>query len=341
MRTFFHVRSLTLAAVFLAVPSSQAQDQAEPQLDKVYNNLLSAAQGNRISASQALNNIAIAVREPGNEMLGATLTPLSDAMRAQLNVPAGQGILVASLRSDGPSAQAGLKRSVVLLTLAGKSLATADDLTKHLKAAGEAPVTLTLLRAGKQISLQVRPVYRVTLGRVGETKKEYYLGIALGGLDEALRSQLALPAGQGVIIANVVKGSPAEAAAIKAHDIVLELGGKSVDTPDKLAAQVQAEQGKPTTIKLLRAGKPLNIAITAAVRNVDQRVEFTAEHALRLYSLADAQRAQNPVFMDPLKLNTEAKSLQKIEELQRQIHSLRLAIDQLNALLKAHQPPKY
>jgi membrane-associated protease RseP (regulator of RpoE activity) len=345
MKTFIHVRSLILvapiAAMFLAVPSLRAQEQAERQLDIEYDLLV--VQEDPLQTRYALQDLAIAVRDPGNEILGATLTTLSDTLRAQLNVPAGQGILVASLRGDGPSAQAGLKRYDVLLTLAGKPLATADDLTKHLKAAGEAPVTLTLLRAGKQIEIQVRPVYRVTLGRVGETNKEYFLGIALGGLDDALRSQLGLPAGQGVIIANVVKNSPAEEAGIKAHDIVLEFGGKSVDTPDKLAAQVQAGQDKSTTSKLLRAGQPLNVAITAAMRNVDHPVKFSAQglNTLRLYNIADAPTtAKAELLLDQVKLSTEAKSLRKIEELQRQIHSLQQAVDQLNALLKANRSPK-
>jgi len=346
MKAFIKVRSFILAALmaamFLAVPSLRAQEQAEQQLDTAHD-LFVLTQENQLQTRYALQDLAFAVRDPGNEILGATLTTLNDTLRAQLNVPTGQGLLIASLRGDGPSAQAGLKRHDVLLTLAGNPLATADDLTKHLKAAGEAPVTLTLLRVGKQIEIQVRPLYRVTLGRVGETKKEYYLGIALGGLDDALRSQLALPAGQGVIITNVVKNSPAEEAGIKAHDIVLEFDGKSVDTPDKLAAQVQAGEGKPTTIKLLRAGKPLNIAVTAAMRNVDQHVKFSAQDftTLRLYNIADAPTtAKAEVLMDQVKLSTEAKSLRKIEELQRQIHSLQQAVDQLNALLKANRSPK-
>ena len=282
---------------FVAGPGEKWSGQLE--IDTAYD-LFVLAQENTLQTRYALNDLVIAVRDPGNEILGATLTTLSDALRAQLNVPAGQGILVESLRGDGPSAQAGLKRYDVLLTLADKPLATAEDLTKQLKAAGEAPVTLTLLRAGTQIAIQVRPVYRVTLGRVGETRKEYFIGIALGGLDDVFGSSAFLAlADQGVIITNVTKNSPAEEAGNRAIDIVLEFGGKSVDAPDKLSAQVQAGQGKPTTIKLLRAGKPLNIAITAAMRDVDQPVESIAQDlALRLLNIADARRTEREFFIN-------------------------------------------
>src|SRR5205807_1114219 len=110
------------------------------------------------------------------ETLGATLKPIDDTLRAQLDIPSGQGLLVTCLRGDGPGAQAGLKQNDIVLSLAGKPLAAADDLPKQLKAAGEAPVPLKILRAGKPITIQVRPVYRVTLGPVTEQKAEYYIG---------------------------------------------------------------------------------------------------------------------------------------------------------------------
>lgn len=42
-------------------------------------------------------------RDSADETLGATLQPVSESLRAQLNIPAGQGLLVASLKSDGPT----------------------------------------------------------------------------------------------------------------------------------------------------------------------------------------------------------------------------------------------
>ena len=191
-------------------------------------------------------------RDSADETLGATLQPVSESLRAQLNIPAGQGLLVASLKSDGPSAQAGLKQYDVLLTLADKPLAAPHDLTKQLKTAGEKTVPLKILRAGKPITLQVRPVYQVTLGPVEEHKTEFYLGVSIAPLDDALRAQLALPSKQGVIVSDVTKGSPAEKAGVKKHDIVLELGDKKIDSLETLATQVQTLRDKPVYVKVLR-----------------------------------------------------------------------------------------
>jgi membrane-associated protease RseP (regulator of RpoE activity) len=218
--------------------------------------------------------------DPADETLGATLQPVGPALRAQLRIPAGQGLLVVSLRGDSPSARAGLKQSDILLSLADRPLAAAEDLTKQLKTVGEKPVPLKLLRAGKKVTLEVRPVYRVTLGPAEEPKAEYYLGVAINPADDALRAQLGLSAHQGVVVTDVIKGSPAEKAGIEKHDIVLDLAGKPTDSPQTLARLVQANGNKPIQIKILRAGEPLTIRLTAAARKVETSPQ---QEALRLW----------------------------------------------------------
>jgi C-terminal processing protease CtpA/Prc len=295
----------------------------------------------------------MAQRDPADETLGATLVALSDALRSQLKVPAGQGLIVSSLRSDGPSAQAGLKQHDVLLTLADHPLTSVDDLSKHLKAAGEAPVPLKLLRGGKKVTLQVRPVYRVTLGWVGEEKKEFYIGVSLSSLDEALRTHLNLPAGQGVLVDSIVDKSPAATVGIKPHDIILEFAGAKIDAPEKLAAQVQAAKDQPVTLKVLREGRTLKIEITPAARKVETSdAGGTADRMVRLWALRtrDQVQADSGTALlarkriaareDPGWTEKEASTARQIEDLRAQVQSLRDAVERLNATLKANQPPK-
>ena len=205
-----------------------------------------------------------------DEILGASLQPVSDALRAQLAIPKGQGLLVASLHKDSPSAQAGLRQNDVLLTLADKPLASAEDLTKHLRAAGEAPVSLKVLRNGKRMSLQVRPIYKVTLGPVEVRNIEYFIGVSLESLDDALRTHLGLSEGKGVLLSDIVKDSPAEKAGLLKHDIVLEMSGKPIDKVETLVALVQANKEKNTNVIVLREGKPLNLAIAGKARKVEE-----------------------------------------------------------------------
>lgn len=287
-------------------------------------------------------------RDSADETLGATLQPVSESLRAQLNIPAGQGLLVASLKSDGPSAQAGLKQYDVLLTLADKPLAAPHDLTKQLKTAGEKTVPLKILRAGKPITLQVRPVYQVTLGPVEEHKTEFYLGVSIAPLDDALRAQLALPSKQGVIVSDVTKGSPAEKAGVKKHDIVLELGDKKIDSLETLATQVQTLRDKPVYVKVLH-GQTLALPIKAEMRKVD--ITITAEGLRLLFVdqgklMHDVQwKIAGPTGDLLLRQNPdhqkENKDLKRIEELDKELKALRQAVEKLNEVLKTNKTEKH
>jgi serine protease Do len=284
--------------------------------------------------------------DQSDEMLGATLKPVGDALRAQLNIPAGQGLLVGPLHNDSPSAQAGLKRNDILLTLADKPLAAAADLATQLRAAGQAAVPLKLLRAGQPLTLQVRPVYRVTLGPVDAPKMEYYIGVSIDPIEDALRAQLALPANQGVVVTEVIGGSPAEKAGLKKHDIVLEMAGKRVDSAETLARQVQATQGQPAPLKLLRAGKVVTIPVTVALRKVESS---PPQDALRLWMVGQEDLSNTYKRMASLNafsetasarqrlehLEKDLKALHRIEALEKELKALREAVEKINETLKA------
>jgi serine protease Do len=344
-----YLLTVVIGATLVGTCPLWAQDQpprhgANPQVPVlIRNHLVGLNEDKPIQAlitdgdSLELNDLLVAnLVEPTDELLGATLHPVSDLLRSQLSIPAGQGLLVASLRANGPSAQAGLKQNDVLLSLADKPLATTDDLTKHLKAAGEAAVPLKLLRGGKQIAIQVRPNYRVTLGPAAEPKSEYFIGVSLEPVDDALRAQLELPADRGVVVSDVIADSPAEKAGIKKFDVVLELGGKLVATPEALAHQVQANRDTPTTVTVRRAGQLIRIPVTAAIRKVEAP---GSQDALRYWVQAARVQpryveAKNMLSGTLTQAVVEQDVKQRLDHLEQELKVLRAALDKINETLK-------
>lgn len=302
-----------------------------------------------LSESQARNVAEFLVgqlSDPMGELLGATLQPVGETLRAQLDLPKGQGLLVASIRIEGPSALAGLLQNDVLLSIADKPLATAEDLPKHLKAAGETTVPLNLLRAGKRQVVQVRPVYRVTLGPAAAPRSEFFIGVTVEPVDDALRAQLALPAGQGVVITDVVAESPAEKAGVKKHDIIVEFSGKKIDTFETLASQVQANKDKPSTLNVIRAGKPLAIAVTGKERNVEAAA---VEPGLRYLLSHELQNPRTQPYTTNLLLTaalqnqgtTGNENLQKrLDQMEKEIKRLRETLEKVSDALKVEKKPK-
>jgi membrane-associated protease RseP (regulator of RpoE activity) len=71
-----------------------------------------------------------------------------------------------------------------------------------------------------------------------------YLGVALGPVHPALASHLAdvIGKGRGVLVTNVVAGSPAEKAGVKEHDILVSYDKQDLYSPEQLAKLVQNDK---------------------------------------------------------------------------------------------------
>jgi len=95
---------------------------------------------------------------------------------------------------------------------------------------------------------------------------DYWLGVECYPVTEAMRAQLGLAQGQGLAVEQVVPDGPAAAAGIKRHDVLLKAGGKPLGSIADLTAAVDAAKGKPLSLELIRAGKPMHIEVTPAKR---------------------------------------------------------------------------
>ena len=110
---------------------------------------------------------------------------------------------------------------------------------------------------------------------------EYYLGVECLPVMPALRSQLNLPEGQGLLVGAVVAESPAAAAGIVRHDVLLRVGGKPLSEPRNLRDAVQAAQGGKLKIELIRGGKPKTIEVAPAKRPVGPSANLPGQEDAR------------------------------------------------------------
>ena len=82
----------------------------------------------------------------------------------------------------------------------------------------------------------------------------------------ALRSQLSIPAGQGLLVRDVVRDSPAEVAGIEQNDLLLEADKESLSRPRDLVRIVTHSEGKPIGITLMRSGQRKSVTVTPRSR---------------------------------------------------------------------------
>ena len=90
---------------------------------------------------------------------------------------------------------------------------------------------------------------------------EYWLGIGFRPLGDALRAQLALPEGQGLLVEQVMPETPAARAEVKRHDIVLKADGKPLKEMQELIDAVDATKDGELSLEIIRGGKPVTIKV--------------------------------------------------------------------------------
>jgi serine protease Do len=80
-----------------------------------------------------------------------------------------------------------------------------------------------------------------------------WLGIAIQELTDELAAGFGVQPRSGVLVADVVKGSPAEAAGVKAGDVIVEFGGHAVkEVPDLQRRVAATAPGRPSPLVVVR-----------------------------------------------------------------------------------------
>ena len=87
-------------------------------------------------------------------------------------------------------------------------------------------------------------------------------GMTLALVPALLRNHLVLPEGAGLVVREVVAGSPAEAAGLRMHDVLVFLDGQALLRPDHLAALIAAAGPEtPLLLEVRRAGRQLSVSL--------------------------------------------------------------------------------
>lgn len=121
----------------------------------------------------------------------------------------------------------------------------------------------------------VGPVWPMQGQMPGEPVKmsDYWIGLECYPVQEALRTQLQLPEGQGLAVASVVPKGPAAKAGIKPHDVLLKAADKPLGKVQDLIDAVDAAKQSTVKIELLRRGEPMTVEVAPAKRPAPGQAE--------------------------------------------------------------------
>ena len=94
-----------------------------------------------------------------------------------------------------------------------------------------------------------------------------WLGLVPQSITRETARAYALSRTDGVLVRRLERNGPAERAGIEVRDVLLEVGGKPTpDVPRLLARIAELQPGTNATVKVLRAGRTLDLDVLVAKR---------------------------------------------------------------------------
>ena len=166
--------------------------------------------------------------------LGIAIQDVTDELAGTFGVR--EGVLVAEVMKGGPAEAAGVRQGDVIVELNGAPIKEVPELQRRVAAVAPGqPVRLKVIRERKPVALSVTvtemPAEEPVLA--GAPEDEGW-GLSVEPLSGDAAAQLGLTIAAGLLVTDVVAGSPADKAGLRRGDVIVEVGKKPVADPATL-----------------------------------------------------------------------------------------------------------
>ena len=195
---------------------------------------------------------------------GLDFVEADPVLRSQLDIPAGEGLVVVAVTPNSPADRSGIKEMDLIAKVDLQPVAHVAK-ARDLIAKGEKKsIYFDLYREGKPLHLTMdRPE-----PPAGSTT--YWIGVVVAPVDATLRSHLGSLLGEGgLIVTEIDATGPAKSAGLQKNDILIKVDDQPIKTQAALTERVVGSEGKAIKIDLLRGGKAQSLALVPAKRTIN------------------------------------------------------------------------
>ncbi len=174
--------------------------------------------------------------------LGVGIQDISDEVAEYYGIEEKIGVLVTEVFSGDPADMAGIKPKDIILSVNGKKVSTARELTGVIADTGVGDaVKIKVLRNGTtktfKVKIAKREDARVSARRTPKEHKDE-LGIRVTELTPEIARRFNMKETEGVIVAGVEPGSKAEESGLSVHDIIKEVNHRNITTVNDLNKEI-------------------------------------------------------------------------------------------------------
>jgi serine protease Do len=200
--------------------------------------------------------------------LGVSIQPLTPELAKSFGAKDNKGVLLSEVMPDSPAAKAGLQSGDILLEFQGKKMEAPADLQRAvgLTSPGNSAKVKVWRDQGEK-SMEVKIGEAPDDQREGRAPSQRgskpVLGLDVRPITPEIARQLNLRSSEGVVVARVEDGSPAEEAGIQRGDVIREINRQKVRSmTDFEKLTKDAKEGDRLTVLLQRGPMSLYVAFT-------------------------------------------------------------------------------
>ena len=202
--------------------------------------------------------------------LGVSIQSVTSDLAASLKLPSTSGALVNSVEPGGAASGAGLKQGDVITALNGEKVADSNALRNRI--AGAKPgstVDLEIVRNGKTenvhatlAALEPAKQRAARDGQDSEGQEFGPTGMAVESLTPRVARELGLSNGkEGVVVRDVNPDGAAAAAGLQPGDVISQVNGEAVKTPNELKSALAASHERPALLLVTRENADIFLAL--------------------------------------------------------------------------------
>lgn len=210
--------------------------------------------------------------------MGVLLGPVPEVLSAY---GVKEGAMVHDVAPGSPAAKAGLRTHDIIVSAGSVTIQSPEDVTKTVRAAkpgevlsfelrrGDEPIKMDLTLGSAPAapwSTQVTPEPPAA-PEPEDRREKGFLGVGYTRVPPLLAYHLGTKPHTGVVVGDVWKDSPAEAAGIRRNDILISIDGETIAGTDNFVqALARKKAGDPVKIELIQKGEKITADITLATQ---------------------------------------------------------------------------
>ncbi|HNT43145.1 MAG TPA: DegQ family serine endoprotease [Syntrophorhabdaceae bacterium] len=187
--------------------------------------------------------------------LGVVIQRMTPEIAKSFGLKESEGALVADVMDQSPADKAGIRRGDVIISYNGKKIKDNETLPR-LVAATEigTKAKIILVRDNKQmeVSVTIGELQEEGLRASKKTEIEKDLGLVVQDITAEIAKHLNLKDRKGVIVTDVIPGSPAQEADIRSGDVIREIGRKPVRSVAEFKEAVKRSNVKEGIVMLIQ-----------------------------------------------------------------------------------------